>query len=155
MDGSNRTLIDVGQHYIVAFTLDRKTQVLYWVNYDYHILTVKSSNIDGTSRQTIVQQIPHYYSTLSLHENMLYLSSWVNEVYKFSTGGENFTTVINSSVHCNTNRNYHDLKIVSEEQQPQSKTNLVVIAINLYLSPCSLLPEAVHYMQADGRGGGY
>ena len=123
MDGNNRTvLISNLNSSINSFTLDYQTQVLYLVFFN-QTLKVTSANIDGTIIRQ--QQIPHYssesesFSSLHIHKTMLYLSLWNREVFTFGTGGENFTTFTNSSVHCFGQ--YRHLKIVSEEQQPQSK----------------------------------
>ena len=93
------------------------------VYYDYHdYLRVESLLVDGTNRQSILQlsdRLP-YYSGLSLYKSMIFLSeTWNSEIHKISTNGENFTTIINGSVHCW--KAYHRLKIVSEEQQPPGK----------------------------------
>ena len=131
MDGNNRTLIvDSDLPYFIYFTLDYKTQMLYWGYSEYFtkLLVVTSSNIDGTIRQKFYQEHSNYLDRFSLdiYVNMLFLTSL--EVYKFSTGGGNFTTIINRSQHCYSAHN--DLKIVSEEQQPSSK--IIMMAINCY-----------------------
>ena len=136
MDGNNRTIvIDVDnitglmysfEYAILSFTLDYHTQVLYWVfGGDGGLgISLRSSNVDGTNQQIILQLSHHYYyyyldhypPGLTVHkETLLVSSSGIYVVYsvnlKLGTN-KNFTTFLNSSVLCGYD--YYQLKVTKQ-----------------------------------------
>ena len=132
MNGNNRTvIIDVDnitssiEYAILAFTLDYHTQVLYWVfgDGDDNSLTVTSSNVDGTNRQTILRLtngyniyyyhlLDRYPPGLTVYKETLLLS--MNVVYSIKLGrtSKNFTIFINSSMLCRND--YNQLKVTKQ-----------------------------------------
>ena len=135
MDGNNRTAIidyemDTYHNAVVSLTLDYQTQVLYWVygNSSNHSLSIKRSNTDGTNQQTILQlQNVHYHyyyfyffypysSGLTAYNETLYLTlSWIREIYKLGTNGENFNTLfINSSAQLLFCKRFYQIKVTNQ-----------------------------------------
>jgi hypothetical protein len=117
MDGKNRTvIINTNVPVTHSLTLDYKHQILYWIDSDYRVL--ESSTVNGTNRKTIYLFSQSYsFYGISIYKDTLYLSRYSNIIYRVSTSGQNFTSI---SVPNLCYKNYIQLKVFSEERQPQT-----------------------------------
>lgn len=117
MDGRNRTvIINTNVPITNSLTLDYQEQVLYWIDSDYRVL--ESSTVNGTNRRTIYTFSRSYtFYGISFYKNTLYLSRYSNTIYRVSTSGQNFTSI---SVPYLCFKNYRQLKVLSQERQPQT-----------------------------------
>ena len=117
MDGRNRTVIintNIPETY--SLTLDYQEQRLYWTDREHRVL--ESSFVNGTNRRTIISFSQSYtFYGISVLNGMLYLSRYSNTIYRVSTSGQNFNS-INVPNLCY--KNYRQLKVFSQERQPQT-----------------------------------
>ncbi|KAJ3612345.1 hypothetical protein NHX12_020621 [Muraenolepis orangiensis] len=75
MDGTHRAMIIEKEIYWPnGLTLDYSQQKLYWADAKYNF--IHRSNLDGTSRETVVQgDLPHPFA-LTLYEDTLFWTDW-------------------------------------------------------------------------------
>ena len=116
MDGKNRTIIiNTNVPVTHSLTLDYKEQILYWTDSDYRVL--ESSTVNGTNRKTIYSFSQSYtFYGISVFKDTLYLSRHSSTIHRVSTSGQNFSTI---SYPYLCYKNYHQLKVFSQEKQPQ------------------------------------
>ena len=117
MDGNNRTvIINTNVPVTHSLTLDYQKQMLYWIDSDYRVL--EGATVNGTNRRIIYSFSQTYtFYGISLYKDTLYLSQYRNLIYRVSTSGQNFTGIDNPYL---CRKNYRQLKVFSEERQPQT-----------------------------------
>lgn len=116
MDGANRTVLhNTSLKFPNALTLDISTQTLYWA--DARLDTVEKSNVDGTSRQLVIQGgISHPFHMIIWRDELL-ISDWGSFIVRVNLTSEE-TLPLSDKGFCNLP---NEFRIVSQHIQPASK----------------------------------
>ncbi|XP_041374759.1 low-density lipoprotein receptor-related protein 2-like [Gigantopelta aegis] len=111
MDGSNVSLgyITKKLGWPNALTIDYDIQRLWWA--DAHLDTIESINLDGSNRQTVLENCPHPFS-MSIFEETLYWTDWNHLTLEYANKftGKNHTILRNVTHRPMDIQVYHPLR---------------------------------------------
>ena len=104
MDGANRVeIINTGLVRPNALTLDYQEQVLYWGNGDsddIFLSTIESSNVDGTNRRTIANDVLLDILSITVFADKLYFTTglFLNDIYTTNKSGGAYVDILSQSL---------------------------------------------------------